>query len=148
MAINPGRRPAVGMIFLALAILWLVPTGKLLKAQSRGASAAKPSGRSPAAPFKPNAVSVGVGVVPGAIVCQDLATVGLVYSLYAEYWTDAMQVAMTHGTSRLIRGPSVPPPNLPHYKCSILKRGALVQVERITPGVLRISAKSTDGRFV
>ena len=91
---------------------------------------------------------MGVGVVPGAVVCQDLATVRLVSSLYADYWTDAMQDAMTHGASRLIRGPSVSAPDLPHYWCSLLKAGTPVHVERIMPGILRISAKSTDGRFV
>jgi TonB family protein len=135
-------------LVVALIILSLVPAGKLLKAQSRSATSSKPSGKPPSTPFQPNAVSVGVGVVPGAIVCQDLATVGLVYSLYANYWTDAMQDAMTHGTSRLIRGPSVSPPNPPYYKCFLLKRGALVQVERIMPGILRITAKSADGRFI
>lgn len=139
--------PNVARIVI-LAILPLVLMSKGLSAQSKNGIASKASTTPPAATFKPNAVAIGVGVVPGAIVCQDLASVGLVYSLYAQYWTDAMQDAMTHGTSRLIRGPSAPPPNLVRHKCSILKAGTLVQVERLMPGVLRIAAKSSEGHYI
>jgi TonB family protein len=133
---------------ILLAVLCSGPAPKLLKAQSSSSTTSKSSAKSPAAPFQANAVSAGVGVVPGALVCQDLATVGLVVSLYTEYWTDAMQDAMTLGSSRLIRGPSVSAPNLPHYKCSLLKPGTPVHVEPIMPGMLRITAKAPDGHFI
>jgi hypothetical protein len=78
-------RSTTGPIVIVIAILCSVPVVKLLNAQSGSATTSTPSKQSPEVSFQPNAVAVGVGVVPGAVVCQDLATVRLVSSLYADY---------------------------------------------------------------
>jgi TonB family protein len=98
--------------------------------------------------FHPNGVAVQVSVVPGAIVCQDLASVHLVWKLYVDHWTDAMQDQLTNGGSRVLRGPPSPKPNPKVYGCSLLTADTPVEFEQTVPGIVRVIAKLADGRFI
>jgi TonB family protein len=99
-------------------------------------------------PFHPNGVAVQVSVVPGAIVCQDLASVHLVWKLYVDHWTDAMQDQLTNGGSRVLRGPSSPKPDPKVYGCSLLAAETPVEFEHTLPGIVRVISKLADGRFI
>ncbi len=109
---------------------------------------------SPAAPTEqihPNAVAKSLRAAPGAIVCSDLATVGLVFNLYSEAWEDAVQDSMTNGQSRAIRGQSAPAPDPSLYGCSLLPPGTPVEAKNAggaLNGVPLVTAKLPDGTLV
>jgi hypothetical protein len=99
---------------------------------------------------KPNVAAVtarGVSVVPGAIVCPDLNTVDLMFDLYANYWSDAMQDTMTHGEAQLIRGEPAPKPQFEMYGCALLAPGTRLTMEsgHVVPVV---TAKLPNGKTI
>ncbi len=111
-------------------------------------------GGPPAAPTEqihPNAVAKSLRAAPGAIVCSDLATVGLVFKLYSEAWEDAVQDSMTGGQSRAIRGQSASVPDPSLYGCSLLPPGTPVEAQNAggaLDGVPLVTAKLPDGTTV
>src|ERR1700742_5220524 len=70
-----------------------------------------------------DAVAAAVGIVPGAILCQDYDTVSLMYDLYAESWGENMQYKVTRGQSKLIHGDPMPPPDLAAHGCILVQAG-------------------------
>jgi hypothetical protein len=104
-----------------------------------------------APPFHPNAVAKSLSAAPGAIVCSDFASVGLVFDLYNAHWEDSMLDAMTKGQSRVLRGQSAPAPDPTLYGCSLLKPGTPVEVrsgEGLLTGIPMVTAKLPDGEMI
>jgi TonB family protein len=135
----------IGAVALAVEIF----SPRLTDSQSAGNIAApSKASQKKAIPFHPNGVAIQVSVVPGAIVCQDLVSVHLVWGLYVNYWTDAMQDQLTNGGSRVLRGPSSPEPDPKVYGCALLAAGAPVEFEQTLPGIVHVTSKLADGHFV
>lgn len=144
------RRFALTVVIIGTAVLAVrIFSPRLTNGQSPGtvAETTKPAQKK-AIPFRPNGVAIQVSVVPGAVVCQDLASVHLVWRLYENYWTDAMQDRLTNGSSRTLRGPSSPEPDPKAYGCSFLAAGTPVEFEHTLPGIVQVTAKFADARFV
>lgn len=102
-------------------------------------------------PFHPNAVATSFMAAPGAIVCQDFASLRLVFDLYSHHWEDTMQDRLTKGQSQDLRGPSSPVPDPKLYGCALLRPGTPVHVENsdaFTTGIPTVSAKLPDGTMV
>jgi TonB family protein len=99
-------------------------------------------------PFHPNGVATGLSVVPGAIVCQDLPTVHLVWELYINHWSDAMEDLTSQGSARILRGPSSPEPDPAQYGCSLLPAGTPLEFKHILPGIVHVTAKSANGNYI
>jgi hypothetical protein len=105
----------------------------------------------PVPTFYYNAVAKPVSLVPGAIVCPDFPRVSLVFDLYVDYGGDAIQDAMTHGQSTILRGPSAPAPDPTLYGCSLLKPGTGVYVKNsdaFTTGIPMVRAQLPDGTII
>jgi len=99
--------------------------------------------------FRPNAAAKSLTAAPGAIVCDNLATVRLVFDLYAAHWEDRVQDALTKGQATQLRGQSSPVPNPSAYGCSLLTPGTPVQVlnsDAFTTGIPRVVAKLPNGK--
>jgi hypothetical protein len=102
-------------------------------------------------PFHPNAVATSFMAAPGAIVCQDFASLRLVFDLYSHHWEDTMQDKLTNGQSQVLRGPPSPTPDLKVHGCSLVRPGTPVYVENsdaFTTGIPKVSTKLPDGTMV
>lgn len=64
----------------------------------------------------------GAGVVPDAILCQDLATVDLMYRWWAQHAADEMASGLTQGRSARANGVTPPAP-LAAYGCIAVPPG-------------------------
>lgn len=88
-----------------------------------------PSGNRSASRGTVPAITRGLSVVPGAIVCPDYNTTSLMFDLYVHAWEDQMQDQFTHGQAELIRGKAASLPHLAAYRCSMIPPGTQVEVE-------------------
>jgi len=136
-----------------IAVAQAAPRPQVANQANKGGDSPASTGRGPNATkqgsFHPNGVAVGMGVaVPGAIVCDDLASVRLVARRYMQHWEDAEQDVMTHGASKILRGPSSHAPKPSAYGCSLLPAGTPVQVTKSLPGAVVLTAKASDGHTV
>ena len=134
-------------ILLSIVIIVIIinPNNFESRSTSEGASSAVEP------PFHPNAVAKSLTATPGAIVCADLASVSLVFRLYANHWEYAAQDASTNGQSNVLRGPTAPAPDPKLYGCSLLIPGTPVYVENadaFTTGIPKVLAKLPDGTMV
>ncbi len=86
--------------------------------------------------------------VPGAIVCDNLESVRLVASLYMQHWEDAEQDVMTHGASKVSRGPSSPAPKPSAYGCFLVPAGTPVQAIKSLPGAVVLTARTSHGHTI
>jgi len=95
-------------------------------------------------------IARGVSVVPGAIVCPNLASVQLMFSLYTESVTEDMQDAMSRGQSRLLRGEPMPKPDFKVYGCALLPSGTPMRLDKNNSngGWSVVSAKLTNGKTI
>lgn len=69
-----------------------------------------------------------LGPAPGAIVCQDMATVQFMFHWYAQSWEEHMQDAVTRGGSTAIRGRALAGPDLKRFGCALAKPGTLLHL--------------------
>ncbi len=69
------------------------------------------------------------GAVPGAVVCPDYKTVTDTVDLYAKSSQEQAQDQITHGQSRLVRGPATPTPDPQKHGCILLKPNTSVLLE-------------------
>jgi|SRR5208283_701408 len=98
-----------------------------------------------------NAVAKSLNAAPGAIVCQDLETVGILFRLYSEHWEEAAQDRLTQGSSRQLRGEPAPAPDPSLYNCHLLAPGTPVRVENadaFTTGFPAVTAQLPDGAVI
>jgi Superinfection immunity protein len=72
--------------------------------------------------FRP-AVTQMTMMVPGAIVCSNMATVEMLSHLYTAAWEDKFQDKLTRGQSRLLRGEGASEPKPEDYGCILLPPG-------------------------
>lgn len=93
-------------------------------------------------------MAVGISVVPGAIICKDVPTVNAVYELYVDYWGEATQDTLTHGTSRILRGPPALKPDPAFFGCTVLPPGTPVHINPVLAGIVQVSVKSNQGEKV
>jgi hypothetical protein len=89
----------------------------------------------------------GAGIVPGAIICPDLATVTMMLRLSAQHWEQTAQDAATQGQSELIRGKALPAPDLAAFGCALIPSGAPMTVESEQP-IPIVSAKLSNGAVI
>jgi len=75
------------------------------------------------------AIAHGVSVIPGAVVCSDSQTVGLVAHLYEQAWQDQLEAKMTRGQSSLIHGSPAEIPHPDEYGCILVPPGTKVMLE-------------------
>jgi hypothetical protein len=83
----------------------------------------------PSYPFT-DAEGNALNVIPGAIVCPDYSTVGLVSYLYRRHWDDVIADNVTRGQSKLYRGEAQPAPNLKFYGCTLVPPNTPMELER------------------
>jgi len=103
----------------------------------------------PINPSHPNATEVtasALSAAPGAIVCQDYATVQLVFRIYTAHWQDSLQDRLTKGQSKLLRGESSPEPVPEVYGCMLVPPGTSMLQD---PGnvVPVVTFKRSDGSY-
>ncbi|MEA2895979.1 MAG: hypothetical protein QOJ84_1594 [Bradyrhizobium sp.] len=100
-------------------------------------------------PSSPNAIVVyaaALNAAPGAIVCNDYATVMLMFQLYTRHWTDRLQDAVTKGQSQLLRGAAAEEPDPEFYGCLVVQPGTAMLQD---PGnaIPVITVQRDDGSF-
>jgi TPR repeat protein len=88
----------------------------------------------------------GVGVVPGAIICPDYATLTLVIRFYSSDWERRSRAGVTKGQSKFLDGESSAP-DLESYGCVLVAPGTLMALEsnHVVPVV---TVKLQGGRVV
>jgi hypothetical protein len=83
-----------------------------------------------ASPQTPITVTAkGVGPVPGAVVCRNMARVSEIVDLYAESMEERMQAAFTGGASSSVNGSPLKVPDLQRYGCALAKPGTMMTLE-------------------
>jgi hypothetical protein len=133
-------------IAVAVATTLIEPSRQQL---SESGVKVQPEARREINPSSPNATVVyatALNAAPGAIICNDYATVMLMFQLYTRHWTDRFQDAVTKGQSRLLRGAAAEEPDPGFYGCLVVQPGmAMLQ----DPGndIPVVTVQRDDGSF-
>ncbi len=135
-----GLKLGRGALLTALLVSSLL-SGSLAVAQTSGSTASN------GAATQVTVHAKSLSVVPGALVCPDIATVQWMFRLYVYHWEDTAQDAVTHGQSELLRGQATPLPELAAYGCALIPAGTPMQLTRgnVVPVV---TATGPDGNQV
>jgi hypothetical protein len=67
--------------------------------------------------------------VPGAVICRDYKTVTTIAMLYARAADEQSEDLLTHGQSRLLRGPAVAAPEPSKFGCVLIAPGVRLMLD-------------------
>lgn len=95
-------------------------------------------------------IATRVGPLPGALVCQDEATIQMLFYSYADYSDEVMRAVMTHGQSMTLEG--VPwLPKLARYGCVFVAAGKRMTIAKpdiappVPAAVVAVQVRLTNG---
>jgi hypothetical protein len=88
----------------------------------------------------------GLNGAPGAIICGDFQTVGILFRQFNRHWEESFQDTVTRGQSQLLRGAAVAAPDVEVYGCRLVPAGTPITLESESPFPI-VSVELSGSKF-